>query len=66
MNQRTWAIVVSIISDFIISAGGCVLTGMTAAAQTIPSTATLIFAGVTGLVQAARGVQKLLATPPGS
>jgi hypothetical protein len=66
MNQRTQAIIISIISDFIISAGGCLLTGMTAASQATPSTATLIFAGVTGLVQAARGVQKLLAAPPGS
>jgi pyrroline-5-carboxylate reductase len=64
MNQRMGAIIVSVISDFIISGGGCLLAGMTAAAQVIPSTATLIFAGVTGLVQAARGVQKLLAAPP--
>jgi hypothetical protein len=64
MNQRTGAIIVSVISDFVISGGGALITSMTAASQAVPSTATLIFAAVTGAIQAARGVQKLLATPP--
>jgi hypothetical protein len=64
MNPRTGAIAISFLSDFVISGGGALLTSMTAASQTVPSTATLIFAGITGLVQASRGVQKLLSPPP--
>jgi hypothetical protein len=67
MNNQPWiTLIVSAITDFVISAGGALTTAMVATtSQTLPSTATIVFSVVTGLVAAARGTQKLLTpTPP--
>ncbi len=56
---------VSALSDFIISAGGCLTTAMVATGSAaMPTTAVLIFAVTTGLVAAARGIRALLTQPP--
>jgi hypothetical protein len=64
MNPKIQAIIVTAITDFAIASGGAYLAGITAAPQSVPSWAVIITACVTGAVQAARGVQKLLALPP--
>ncbi len=53
---------ISALTDFIISAGGCLTTAMvaTGTSTSMPSTATIVFSVVTGLVASARGVQKML------
>ena len=60
MNNRYWlTLVVSALTDFSISAGGAYLA---ATSSGVPVTLTIIAACVvTGIVAAARGVQKLLA-----
>ncbi len=61
MSGRWVTFAVSALSDFIISAGGCLTTAMVATGATaMPSTATIVFAVVTGLMAAARGAQKML------
>lgn len=56
---------ISFLSDFVISAGGAMLTAMVASGQTeVPKPAVMIFAIVTGLVAAGRRVQALLQVPP--
>jgi hypothetical protein len=66
MNQQPLlTIIVSALSDFVISAGGCMTTAMVATGSTtMPSTAVLVFSGVTGAIAAARGVRALLTPPP--
>lgn len=55
------SIAISFLTDFIISAGGCLTTAMVATGNTaVPSVAVMIFSIVTGLVAAARRVQALL------
>lgn len=69
MNGPTWllTLVVSCLTDFIISAGGCLTTAMVATGSTtMPSGAVMAFSIVTGLIAAARGARALLAQPPGS
>lgn len=59
------SLVISGVTDFIISAGGCVTTAMVATGSTaMPSTATWIFAVITGAVAASRRLQALLQVPP--
>lgn len=61
-----WAtIVVSCISDFVISAGGAVMAAMVGTGSTdMPSKAACLVAVLTGAVAAARRVQALLQVPP--
>ncbi len=70
MNSKWITFAVSSLTDFIISAGGCLTTAMvaTGGSTALPSTATIIFSVVTGLVATARGAQKMLspAVVPGS
>ena len=62
MTTQTWiTLVISFITDFIISAGGAVSTAMVATGSTaLPTKATAVFAVVTGLVAASRRIQALL------
>jgi len=63
-NQDLITLVVSALTDFSISAGGAYLA---ATSSGVPVTVTIIAAcGVTGVVAAARGVQKLLAPALGT
>jgi hypothetical protein len=56
---------VSALSDFIISAGGCLTTAMVATGSAaMPTTPVWVFAVVTGLVAACRGLRALLTPPP--
>jgi hypothetical protein len=55
-------IAASVLSDFCISGGGAYLAG-SSNNQSLTTTF-IITCVVTGVVQAARGVQKLLAPPP--
>lgn len=56
---------VSFITDFIISAGGALIAGMTATKVVdLPSVAVVVVAGATGLIAGARRVQALLQLPP--
>ncbi len=66
MNSQTWiTLIVSFLTDFVISAGGCLTTAMVATGSaTMPSTPVIIFSAVTGLVAASRRVQALLTPPP--
>ncbi len=65
MGNRVLFISVSALSDFIISAGGCLTTAMVATGSaSMPTTAVMIFAITTGLVAAARGIRALLTPPP--
>jgi hypothetical protein len=67
MNNQKWVtLIVSALTDFIISAGGCLTSAMVATGNpAVPSIGVIIFSTVTGLVAAARGTQKLLTpTPP--
>ncbi len=67
MNSQTWVtLIVSFITDFVISAGGCLTTAMVATGSAaMPTTPVIIFSAVTGLVAASRRVQALLTpTPP--
>lgn len=57
-------LLISAISDFAISAGGAYCT-VASAGNAVPSEAQIAVAVVTGIVQAARGVQKALNPPPG-
>lgn len=59
-------IIMGAVSDFVISAGGCLTTAMVATGSaSMPSSAVLVFSIVTGAVVAARGVKSLLTpTPP--
>lgn len=60
--NRILTIGVSALTSFVISAGGALLAAMTATGSaSVPSVATLIFAGLTGAVASARDVQKMLA-----
>lgn len=67
MNDKPWVtLIVSSLSDFVISAGGCLTTAMVATGSAaMPTPAVLIFSVVTGLVAAARGFRSLISTPPG-
>ena len=60
MNNQLWiTLIVSALTDFSISAGGAYLA---ATSSGVPVTLTIITACVvTGVISAARGVQKLLA-----
>lgn len=66
MTTPTWVtLIVSFITDFIISAGGALSTAMVATGSTsMPTKATTAFAIVTGLIAASRRIQALLQVPP--
>ncbi len=58
-------LIISAVSDFVIVAGGALMTAMVAAgSQQMPSTTAFLFAWVTGVVAAARRVEALMRTPP--
>jgi hypothetical protein len=67
MTSQPWiTLTVSALTNFIISAGGCLTTAMVATGSaTMPTAAVMIFATVTGLIAAARGLQAILSAPPG-
>jgi hypothetical protein len=52
---------ISALSDFVITAGGAF---MAIGGNTWPTSYQLAICGVAGLLQAARGVQKILSVPP--
>jgi hypothetical protein len=59
------SISISFLTDFIISAGGCLTTAMVATGQTtMPAIPVIVFSVVTGLVAAARRVQAMLEQNP--
>jgi hypothetical protein len=59
--QQWVTLIVSAFSDFAIAAGGALLTAMTATQSvSAPNTPAIIFAVVTGMIAAARSVQKNL------
>ena len=65
MNLPYWLTIGgSVVSDFVISAGGAYLAATAATGNSIPSAGVVIAAIITGAVQAARGLQKLLSPPP--
>lgn len=59
-------ILISCISDFVISAGGALTAAMvaTGGATIMPSKAVALVAIITGAIAAARRVQALMAVPP--
>jgi len=60
-----FTVAISFLTDFVISAGGCLTTAMVATGSaTMPTTPVMIFSVVTGLVAASRRVQALLSPPP--
>lgn len=64
-QQPVITLVVSGLSDFVITAGGCLTTAMVATGSaTMPTAPVWVFAIVTGLIATARGLRALLAPPP--
>ncbi len=65
MTQPWLTLIVSSISDFVISAGGALTAAMVATGSTqMPGKATALVAIITGAIAAARRVQALLSVPP--
>lgn len=62
MTQRTYALLVTALTTFIVTAGTAVLAAI--GNGQAPSTWALVAAGLGGLVQAAMTVQKHLEAPP--
>lgn len=64
MSAWGWSILVSALVDFVLG-GGAVLTGFMVAKGTVmmPSGAAWVFAGVTGLMAAAKDVQSKMSAP---
>ena len=62
MTQQSWiTLIVSALTDCIISAGGALTTAMVATGSTaMPTKAVALFAVITGLMAAARGIQKAI------
>ncbi len=65
MSQLTFTVIVSFLTDFVISAGGALTTAMVATGVAdMPTIPVWIFAAITGLIAASRRVQALLAPSP--
>ena len=65
MTSLAFTLAISFLTDFVISAGGCMTTAMVATGSaTMPNTPVIVFAAITGLVAASRRVQALLTPPP--
>ncbi len=64
--NKCLTVAISALSTFVITAGGAVVAGMAGAgtAAEIPSDGVLLAALITGLMGAARDVQKNLSEPP--
>lgn len=65
MSQLVFTIIVSFVTDFLITGGSTIAGGMIGQkAMELPSTAVWVLAVVLGVVSAARRVQAIMAQPP--